>query len=79
MDEVFGEANFKNDLVWHYSGWNKKLKNGFEKRHDTILFTSIPQAHFSRAWRVVTPCNRGAGFAFEVDFRNVVCRIVSRE
>ena len=43
MDEVFGEANFKNDLVWHYSGWNKKLKNGFEKRHDTILLYSFDE------------------------------------
>ncbi len=38
MDEVFGEANFRNDIAWHYSGWNKKLKNSFEKRHDTILY-----------------------------------------
>ena len=40
MDEIFGEANFRNDIVWHYSGWNKKLKNSFEKRHDIILFYS---------------------------------------
>ena len=38
MDEIFGEENFRNDIAWHYSGWNKKLKVGFEKRHDTILF-----------------------------------------
>lgn len=37
MDEIFGEDNFKNDIIWHYSGWNKKLKNSFEKRHDVIL------------------------------------------
>lgn len=40
MDEIFGEANFRNDIIWHYSGWNKKLKNSFEKRHDIILFYS---------------------------------------
>lgn len=38
MDEIFGEENFRNDIAWHYSGWNKKLKVGFEKRHDTILY-----------------------------------------
>ena len=38
MDELFGEDNFRNDIVWHYSGWNKKLKVGFEKRHDIILY-----------------------------------------
>lgn len=38
MDEIFGEDNFRNDIAWHYSGWNKKLKASFEKRHDTILY-----------------------------------------
>lgn len=38
MDEILGEGNFRNEIVWHYSGWNKKLKVGFEKRHDTILY-----------------------------------------
>ena len=37
MDEVFGRDNFSNDIVWHYSGWNKKLKAGFERRYDSIL------------------------------------------
>ncbi|MFM8812900.1 MAG: DNA methyltransferase, partial [Methylophilaceae bacterium] len=38
LDEVFGKDNFRNDIAWHYSGWNKKLLKGFEKRHDNILF-----------------------------------------
>ena len=38
MDEIFGEDNFRNDIIWHYSGWNKKLKVSFEKRHDVILY-----------------------------------------
>ena len=38
MDEIFGEDNFRNEIAWHYSGWNKKLKVSFEKRHDSILF-----------------------------------------
>ncbi|MGE9842083.1 DNA methyltransferase, partial [Selenomonas bovis] len=41
MDEIFGEDNFQNDITWHYSGWNKKLKASFEKRHDTILYYSF--------------------------------------
>lgn len=41
MDEIFGEDNFCNDIIWHYSGWNKKLKNSFEKRHDIILYYTI--------------------------------------
>lgn len=37
MDEVFGEQYFRNEIIWHYSGWNKKLNDRFERRHDTIL------------------------------------------
>lgn len=38
MDNIFGEKNFRNEIIWHYSGWNRKLKNSFSKRHDNILF-----------------------------------------
>ena len=38
MDKIFGVENFKNEIVWHYSGWNKKLPDHFERRHDIILF-----------------------------------------
>ena len=40
LDEVFGEQNFQNEIVWHYSGWNKKLKSYFERRHDVLLYYS---------------------------------------
>lgn len=38
MDAIFGVNNFRNELVWHYSGWNKGLKHHFERRHDIVLF-----------------------------------------
>jgi site-specific DNA-methyltransferase (adenine-specific) len=40
LDSIFCNTNgdFRNEIVWHYSGWNKKLKNKFESRHDVILF-----------------------------------------
>jgi len=37
MDAVFGPTNFRNEIVWHYSGWNKKMKYHFERRHDILL------------------------------------------
>ena len=43
MDEVFGKEKFRNEIIWQYSGWNKKLKNSFEKRHDTILLYSTDE------------------------------------
>lgn len=40
MDEVFGKRLFSNSIVWHYSGWNKRLLKSFEKRHDSIFLYS---------------------------------------
>jgi len=40
LDEIFGKTQFNNSIVWHYSGWNKRLSSSFERRHDTILFYS---------------------------------------
>jgi DNA modification methylase len=39
-DDLFGYGNFKNEIVWHYSGWNKRLKYNFESRHDVIFYYS---------------------------------------
>ncbi len=48
MDEVFGKKQFRNEIVWHYSGWNKQLQTSFEKRHDTIfLYGKTDAQHFN--------------------------------
>jgi DNA modification methylase len=38
MDAVFGPEFFRNDIIWHYTGWNKKLNDHFERRSDNLLF-----------------------------------------
>ena len=37
LDEVFGEKNFVNEIIWHYRRWTGKSKK-FQTLHDTILF-----------------------------------------
>ena len=39
MDSVFGKANFRNEIAWHYGGPSKTLSN-FPKKHDAILLYS---------------------------------------
>ncbi len=39
MDEVFGEENFVNEIVWCYSG-PSPVNNSFTRKHDVILFYS---------------------------------------
>lgn len=38
MDAVFGHRGFRNEIVWHYSGWNARLRDSFNRRHDILLF-----------------------------------------
>ena len=46
LDEVFGKKQFRNEIVWHYSGWNKQLQTSFEKRHDTIFMYGKTDAQY---------------------------------
>jgi DNA modification methylase len=39
MDEIFGEENFVNEIVWHYISGGAPEKN-FNRKHDVILFYS---------------------------------------
>jgi len=39
LDEVFGESNFRNEIVWHYRTGNLAEKS-FQKKHDVIFFYS---------------------------------------
>ena len=48
LDEIFGKKNFRNEIVWHYSGWNKQLQASFEKRHDTLfMYGKSDLQHFA--------------------------------
>jgi len=47
MDGIFGDgganndgAGYRNEISWYYSGWDKKMKRHFEKRHDILLYYS---------------------------------------
>ncbi|MFM5996569.1 MAG: DNA-methyltransferase, partial [Dolichospermum sp.] len=42
IDAIFCSqgGDFKNEIIWHYSGWNARLNSSFSKRHDIILFYS---------------------------------------
>ncbi|NLI97322.1 site-specific DNA-methyltransferase [bacterium] len=39
MDAIFGNKNFRNEIIWHYKRWPAKQKN-FQRMHDTLLFYS---------------------------------------
>lgn len=37
LDEIFGEKNFVNEIIWHYKSGGVS-KRAFAKKHDTLLF-----------------------------------------
>ena len=37
MDAVFGAANFRNEIIWHYKRWTASSK-AFQSMHDNIFF-----------------------------------------
>jgi site-specific DNA-methyltransferase (adenine-specific)/adenine-specific DNA-methyltransferase len=39
MDEIFGEQNFRNEIIWHYRRWTAN-SDRFQHMHDTILYYS---------------------------------------
>ncbi len=39
MDKIFGENNFRNEIVWHYRKWSAGWQQ-FQRNHDVILFYS---------------------------------------
>lgn len=43
MDEVFGKENFRNEIVWGYTG-NSIPKTNFQSKHDILLFYSRNRA-----------------------------------
>ena len=46
MDEIFGEDNFLNEIIWHTQAGTAPL-NAFAKKHDVILFYKITENIFN--------------------------------
>lgn len=45
MDEIFGERNFINEIIWHYKSGGVS-KRRFARKHDTILFYSKTEEYY---------------------------------
>jgi adenine-specific DNA-methyltransferase len=54
MDEIFGESNFINEIIWHYNKFAGKA-TGFHSNHDTIFFYSNSEEPVFNKIRVAIP------------------------
>lgn len=48
MDEIFGEKNFINEIIWNYKSGGVS-KNYFARKHDTLLFYSKSSTYYFKA------------------------------
>lgn len=48
MDEIFGEKNFINEIIWNYKSGGVS-KNYFARKHDTLLFYSKSPKYYFKA------------------------------
>ncbi|MDX6568403.1 MAG: hypothetical protein QOH15_981 [Gaiellales bacterium] len=51
LDELFGEACFRNEIVWHYGLGGGAPSDAFARKHDTILFYARSDASIFHAER----------------------------
>lgn len=45
LDEIFGENNFLNEIVWHYQTYQGQVKSYFPRKHDSIFFYAKSNSH----------------------------------
>jgi len=46
MDEIFGENNFRNEIVWHYPDKFATGGRSFDKNHDIILWYAVDDDYY---------------------------------
>jgi len=62
MDAIFGERNFRNEIIWHYTGGGRSKKY-FSQKHDTILCYSRSDTTTFNIDDVRVPYKETSGYA----------------
>lgn len=54
LDEIFGEENFRNEIIWTYRSGGRATRH-FSRKHDTILFYARSRAAYFDAMQDALP------------------------
>jgi len=76
MDEVFGEDNFRNEIIWKYTG-SLQPKFDFARKHDTIFRYSINDSVYYNA--IFTQYSEGSLNRFDKEDENGKYKITYRD
>ncbi len=67
LDQIFGPANFRNEIVWHYRRWTA-VSNRFQRLHDTLFFyTKRDKYMFNMLYDVPANIAKGRKESWKVD------------
>jgi DNA modification methylase len=61
-DALFGESNFRNEIVWHYTGGGRSKKY-FSRKHDSILFYTKSDSYTFNLDAIREPYKKTSGYA----------------
>ena len=62
MDGIFGAKNFRNEIVWHYTGGGRS-KTCFSRKHDTLLFYTKSNDYTFNLDEIRVPYKKTSGYA----------------
>jgi len=58
LNEIFGNNNFRNEIIWHYPGREMHISSKFNCKHDTIFFYGKTNAANVRMEKVAIPYDK---------------------
>jgi site-specific DNA-methyltransferase (adenine-specific) len=61
-DSLFGESNFRNEIIWHYTGGGR-AKRYFSRKHDVILFYTKSDNYTFNLDAIREPYKKSSGYA----------------
>lgn len=62
LEEVFGAENFRNEIIWHYTGGGR-AKKYFSRKHDNIFWFSKSNEWTFNIDAIRQPYNKNSGYA----------------
>ena len=72
LDEVFGRANFRNEIVWSYFGFKRSTSQKFPQKHDVLFSYTKSEGYF---WKTqYKPHNPDYLKRFKPDETGRLCR-----
>ena len=62
MDAIFGRKNFKNEIIWHYTGGGRS-KSYFSRKHDNIFWYTKSDDYVFNLDAIRVPYKESSGYA----------------